>query len=405
MFTLVFVFTSTHTRNTRNSRYWGFWTANPKPSARAPADSPCAGKSCGAGFGWSLDGLNWTALPTPGPFSQFGLAPEVGGVAQLGGETWMLHTNLFQSPSPDGAWAPAAKNYNFFGQEGWSRFPRIWGYPYTGDKDLMLVTHQQCNFWRSYYVGLVKRAMIGPRDGVLRVVWWAANDVLRGAALQPRPLIANTSNSSSAPTGCGGTSESSPSSCSVTECSGVACMSSGLWLEGTIGTQNQPATGLWLQTISGGGFAFTVSTLDDGRNLTFALGAAPSAADVNGSWVTRTQAAGGPLRIDRAISSVRNTTTNSSSSSVGVDRWVPPPTRWRAVARNAWSGEGMVEFYVGCDEVQQKQQRAGEEGEGDVEPVLVMSLPFTLGSGLTGAWDTVGGATVTAVHRLSLPES
>ena len=52
--------------------YWGFWTANPLPSPRAPASSPCASKGCGAGFGWSLDGLNWTALPTPGPFSQLG---------------------------------------------------------------------------------------------------------------------------------------------------------------------------------------------------------------------------------------------------------------------------------------------------------------------------------------------
>jgi hypothetical protein len=57
--------------------YWGYWTAQPKPSPRAPADSPCAGKSCGAGFGYSLDGLHWTALPTPGPFSTPGLAPEV----------------------------------------------------------------------------------------------------------------------------------------------------------------------------------------------------------------------------------------------------------------------------------------------------------------------------------------
>ena len=30
----------------------------------------------------------------------------------------------------------------------------------------------QCNFWRSYYIGLVKRAVIGG-DGVLRVQWCA----------------------------------------------------------------------------------------------------------------------------------------------------------------------------------------------------------------------------------------
>jgi hypothetical protein len=65
----------------------------------------------------------------------------------------MLHTYLFHAPSPNGSWSPSNKNYNFFQQDGWSRFPRIWGYPYTGDPELMLVTHQQCNFWRSYYIG------------------------------------------------------------------------------------------------------------------------------------------------------------------------------------------------------------------------------------------------------------
>ena len=108
--------------------YWGYWTAQPKPSPRAPADSPCAGKSCGAGFGFSMDGLSWSALPTPGPFTVLGLAPEVNGVAELGGKVYMFHSFMFESTTgPNGTFLPAAKNYNFFGQEGWSRFPRIWG--------------------------------------------------------------------------------------------------------------------------------------------------------------------------------------------------------------------------------------------------------------------------------------
>ena len=95
--------------------YWGYWTATPHPSPHAPVRSPCAGKSCGTGFGWSPDGLNWTALPTPGPFTTLGLAPEVGGVARLDGKIWMLHTYLFHAPTPNGTFVPQVKNFDLFG--------------------------------------------------------------------------------------------------------------------------------------------------------------------------------------------------------------------------------------------------------------------------------------------------
>ena len=51
---------------------------------------------------------------------------------------------------------------------------------------------------------------------------------------------------------------------------------------------------------SGGGFAFTVNTLDP-DNVTFALGGAPNAAAANASWVSRNKTAGGPDIIDRAM--------------------------------------------------------------------------------------------------------
>ena len=305
--------------------YWGYWTAQPKPSPRAPADSPCAGKSCGVGFGYSLDGLHWTALPTPGPFSTPGLAPEVskktaflvhfcstmiilprqaldkhrkfapnitplmqvGGVAEFKGKVYMLHTFLFESSTgPNGTFTPVAKNHNFFGQEGWSRFPRLWGPTYTGDPDLMLVTHQQYNMWRSYYIGLVKRAVVGPDDGVLRVQWWEANDALKADALALRPANASVG------TGC------EAGGCSRTVCV-ASCVGSGLWLEGTVGL-GEAVTGVWLQTATGGGFAFTVSTADP-SNITFALGAAPAALAANASWLSHNKTAGGPDFIDRAM--------------------------------------------------------------------------------------------------------
>ena len=48
--------------------------------------------------------------------------------------------------------------------------------------------------------------------------------------------------------------------------------------------------------------------------------------------------------------------SSSSSSSSG--------TRWRALARNAWSGQGMLEFFVGCEEV------AGMGGGEGTQPLL-----------------------------------
>lgn len=294
--------------------YWGYWTAQPKPSPRAPIDSPCAGKSCGAGFGMSMDGLNWTALPTPGPFSTFGLAPEVGGVAQLGGKVYMIKTFLFESDSPNGTFSPVAKNHDFFGQEGGSRFPRLWGPSYTGAPDLMLVTHQQCNYWRSYYVGLVKRAVLGS-GGVLRVQWWEANDGLKSDSLELRPA------NSSQGLGC------EDGSCSQTACTG-SCLGSGLWLEGTVG-RGEAATGVWMQTATGGGFAFTVNTIDP-SHVTFALGPTTSAAYANITWTAKNKTAGGPDVIDRAMGFEGNSTVMT----------------WRLVVRNAWSGQGMSEFYV-----------------------------------------------------------
>ena len=176
--------------------------------------------------------------------------------------------------------------------------------------------------------------MVGA-DDVLRVQWWEANDALKAAELALRP--ANTSLG----TGC------EAGGCNRTACDG-SCVGSGLWLEGTIAA-GEAATGIWLQTATGGGFAFTASTVDP-ANMTFALGATPTAAAANASWVTHNKTAGGPDIIDRAmvVPSSQNLT-------------------WRLVARNAWSGQGMVEWYVND----------------------VMSLPFTVGSSLTGAFEVL----------------
>lgn len=92
--------------------YYGYWTATPQPDL----PNSCRGKSCGAGFGESTDGLHWTALPTPGP----NIGAEVGGLCQLGGKTFMTFDagHLFEAPGPTGPFIAAKTNYNFLTQEG-----------------------------------------------------------------------------------------------------------------------------------------------------------------------------------------------------------------------------------------------------------------------------------------------
>lgn len=311
--------------------YYGYWTATPTVTTPgAPGYCGGASKHCGAGFGESQDGLHWTALPTPGPE----IGAEVGGLCQLSGRTFMTFDagHLFEAPAATGPFKPSAKNFNFLTEEGHSAFARLWGELYTQESGLALVTHQQLA-GGAIYAGLVKRAVVGS-DGVLRAHWWGANDALKGDALAIAP---------------------SPSpGYQITACNGTQCLSSGLWLEGSLSAgADGVGSGLWLQT-NGGGFATTVTC--SSTACTFVMGEkkSPSA-----NWTSR------PVSVDRGIAP-----TKSGAS------------LWRAVVRNAWSGQGMTEFYV--DDV--------------------LALPFTVSGALTGSFAIIGKGSVTAVHRLTLPE-
>ena len=114
----------------------------------------------------------------------------MGGVAQIGDATYMVFGagHLYEASSPAGPFVPSKANHAFLTQEGHLAFPRLWGGVYTQDDALVLLTHQQVNRG-SIYAGLVKRVVLGA-DGVLRAVWWTANDVLRAAAL---PILQNAS--------------------------------------------------------------------------------------------------------------------------------------------------------------------------------------------------------------------
>lgn len=346
--------------------YYGYWTASPSPSHSSPAY--CGGGACGAGFGVSDDGLHWRALPTPGP----AVAGEVGGVALVGERTFMTFDggHLYEAPSPSGPFVPSAKNHAFLTQEGRLFFARLWGSPYTQEAGLVLITHQQVNRGfsarntGSIYAGLVKRAVLDPTDGVLRAQWWSQNDALRGSALAVRAVTVD-SGIPLAPSG---------ALLTTTACVGV-CLTSGLWLEGSIAPSNESTiAGIWLQLDQHNGFIMAIATgaIDSNTDARPAGATYHAAASAGGGAqpfiLGATDAAGNwsqtPLQIDRSME------TRSAS-----------PSSWRLVARNAWSGEAMAEFYV--DDV--------------------LALPFTLPGGLTGAFAAVGGLTIRAAHRLTLP--
>ena len=132
-------------------------------------------------------------------------------------------------------------------------------------------------------------------------------------------------------------------------------MASGIWLEGTItcGTDRAQA-GLWFEMTGGGGFGVAIETGPVGN---FVLGD----MDSDGQWTKP------PLQVDRVMRGVIATGDTIT---------------WKLLARNAWTGSSMIEFYVND----------------------VLSVPFAPGLAFTGKFATISAATtVAAAHRLPLP--
>jgi hypothetical protein len=333
--------------------YYAYWTASPiskagscdKTTVRPPGPD-----SCGAGFGESDDGLNWRALPSPGPTYA---SAELGGVAVVGGLVWMLFDqgHLFRATSPHGPFVPTSANFDFLDQSVGVGFPRFWGAVYTGDANLTLLTHNQM-LRTTTYAALTKKVEVGA-DGVLRVVWWEGNDALRGAPLPVTP--------SRVP--------GVPAATNTTSCI-HECLTSGLWLDGAL-SRKAALSGVWLQTTSaatnttsGVAFMFDTGTVDG----LFRMGVLPSATA--NATALRTV-------VDRAM------------------RQVAPgheaPT-FRLVVRNSYTDAAMVEFYV-------------NGVLGQAFSVGIRGAAASAAARLTGAFAVIGGAELTAVHRLTLPRA
>jgi hypothetical protein len=171
--------------------YYGFWTATPK-------------EGLSFGFGESVDGLHWQALPPPviewdgEPCMHF---IEVGGVWQLGEQYYAMlgdyaanHCGMFTfiADAPGGPYRPAAKNVALLHNQ--SRMHVYFSRFFQGP-DGVLVNHHalaEGQFADPHFVvycSPFKRAVV--QDGALYLKWWQGNEQIKGDEV-PLPAISGS---------------------------------------------------------------------------------------------------------------------------------------------------------------------------------------------------------------------
>lgn len=146
---------------------YGYWTATPKPETGGQF-----------GFGQTLDGAKWEALPPP---QVVGVGEgEVGAVEPIGGKYYMMFgtggkmvTLLAEQPS--GPFRIATKNQVLLsGHTYFSRF-----FPTPGG---LLVNHHAMAADGRVFFAPLKRAVVDD-EGTLRLKWWAGNERLKHRAV------------------------------------------------------------------------------------------------------------------------------------------------------------------------------------------------------------------------------
>jgi hypothetical protein len=153
---------------------FGYWTADPKGRP-------------GVGFGESLDGVRWTALPPP-RFLDGAPHGECGAVERFGDRYFMmLGSNgemlTLVADRPEGPFRPARKNYHLLG--GHTYFSRFFSAP-----DGILVNHH--SMAGGVYFAPLKQAVVDA-EGTLRLKWWKGNERLKHRPLDVRPPRDNAS--------------------------------------------------------------------------------------------------------------------------------------------------------------------------------------------------------------------
>ncbi len=147
---------------------YGYWTATPKAAT--------GGRF---GFGESLDGVRWQALPPP---KVEGVGEgEVGAIEKLGARYYMMFGTgglmvTLVADRPEGPFRAAGKNFRLLA--GHTYFARFFPLP-----EAVLVNHHSIARDGQVYFGTLKSAVLDA-EGTLRLGWWQGNEKLKGPALE-----------------------------------------------------------------------------------------------------------------------------------------------------------------------------------------------------------------------------
>jgi len=152
---------------------YGYWTATPKAET--------GGRF---GFGETLDGASWKALPPPEVHGVGG--GEAGAVEKIGEKFYMMFGTggimvTLVADQPEGPFHAAKKNFRLL--SGHTYFSRFFPTP-----DGVLVNHHSIAHNRQVYFAPLKSTLID-EEGTLRLGWWKGNERLKHKpiAVQPPP--------------------------------------------------------------------------------------------------------------------------------------------------------------------------------------------------------------------------
>jgi len=150
---------------------YGYWTATPKPQTRGAF-----------GFGETLDGVRWKALPPPKVHRVH--HGEVGAIEKIGSTYYMMFGKAgrmitLTAKKPDGPFHPARKNFHLLsGHTYFSRF-----FPTRGG---VLVNHHSIARNGQVYFAPLKATVVD-REGTLRLGWWKGNGKMKHEVVEVKP--------------------------------------------------------------------------------------------------------------------------------------------------------------------------------------------------------------------------
>jgi|SanBayMetagenome_1026888.scaffolds.fasta_scaffold00571_6 hypothetical protein len=155
---------------------FGYWTCTTKPETGGSF-----------GFGESVDGLTWKALPPP-KAEGVGFC-ELGAVEKIGNKYYAMvgvdgRMRTLVADRPEGPFSPATKNLRLLGGDK-AKSPRGQFFAYftrfCRTPDDLLVNHHTIARDGQVYLGLLKSAVVDVQ-GTLRLGWWKGNEKLKDDA-------------------------------------------------------------------------------------------------------------------------------------------------------------------------------------------------------------------------------